>query len=294
MLRTIPAGARGIDYSYSKPPVRWIKEQGFSFVVRYIGGSKKKRLTSQERDALLEAGIGIILVWELSAERPTQGYQAGLADGKEARKQAKELGYPPGLFVICAVDTDTWSGNEIQIANYMQAFNAYLAPEYLFGLYGDTDAMALASQYSIWCNWHANAWKNPTVMAAHKGPEMGPHGYVIHVLQHKQVTFSAYGVSFTVDPNTVQNPIQAWFKDTVEPEPPTEPEIPEMNTALRVKVQGYENIFLIGAGDTIHLTPELNKYYRALGVPELEVAQHEQFMETVVHELGTFEWVPSA
>jgi hypothetical protein len=67
------------------------------------------------------------------------------------------------------------------------------------------------------------------------------------------------------------------------PTPPTQ-EVPEVNTARRVRIRGYANVWLIGAGPALHLTPELNDTYA--GVELVVVAYHEQLTASLLHQSG--------
>lgn len=66
------------------------------------------------------------------------------------------------------------------------------------------------------------------------------------------------------------------------PTPPTE--VPDMLTARRVRLRGTLNVFLIGAGPPIHLTPELDKTLEA--VPLVTVAHHPQFAANLYAQTG--------
>lgn len=61
---------------------------------------------------------------------------------------------------------------------------------------------------------------------------------------------------------------------------PGEPE--PMNTARIVRLPGYMNTFLIGAGAPLHLTPELLDAYTDAGVPVVPIAPHPQFTKQVL------------
>jgi hypothetical protein len=76
------------------------------------------------------------------------------------------------------------------------------------------------------------------------------------------------------------------------PRPEVSVEIPpfsdedDMKSAVMVQINGYPNVFLIGPGSPIHLTPELHAHYTALGVPHLNVAPHAQFVKTLLFQCG--------
>jgi hypothetical protein len=66
--------------------------------------------------------------------------------------------------------------------------------------------------------------------------------------------------------------------------PPTE--APDMNLARRVRMRGTRNVFLIGAGPALHLTPELDAAYEREGVPAIVVEYHPQFALSVLAHTG--------
>jgi len=72
----------------------------------------------------------------------------------------------------------------------------------------------------------------------------------------------------------------------VTPNPdPGEPDT--MNTARIVRLPGYLNTFLVGAGAPLHLTPELLEAYTAAGVPTVKLeAPHAQFTAQMLAQTG--------
>jgi hypothetical protein len=56
--------------------------------------------------------------------------------------------------------------------------------------------------------------------------------------------------------------------------------------ARRVRIKGTLNVFLIGAGPALHLSPELNDQYDAAGVPLVTVAWHEQLAQGLLYQAG--------
>ncbi|MCU1361218.1 MAG: N-acetylmuramoyl-L-alanine amidase [Ilumatobacteraceae bacterium] len=67
--------------------------------------------------------------------------------------------------------------------------------------------------------------------------------------------------------------------------PPAPPGDDDMaTTARRVRMKGTANVFLIGAGPALNLTPELNLAYS--DVPELVIEPHAQFRKSVLTQCG--------
>jgi hypothetical protein len=98
----------GLDYSWHGPlnPGVW-KRDGYTFVCRYVSPNASKNLTVAEAKLLADYGLDIVLVWESTATRALEGYNAGRSDAAAAFKQAAALGMPSGRPIYFAVDTDT-------------------------------------------------------------------------------------------------------------------------------------------------------------------------------------------
>ena len=74
---------------------RAIKAVGYEFVGRYLVPTTMwKALTKAEAEAVTAAGLRILTVWELTADRVKGGADAGAADGAKALKCAHEIGMP--------------------------------------------------------------------------------------------------------------------------------------------------------------------------------------------------------
>lgn len=195
-LSILPANSRICDYSYAKPAIEWIIQQGFKCAIRYIGGNPTKRLTIEEIETLHWNGVGILLIWEDTTTKALGGSYAGSLDGLEAVREAKALGYCAGGTIVTAIDFNVVSLNLQQVINYCAAFNMQVvAGGYNFGIYGDADIIQkydekYPGQSKI--NWLAGAtsWSN------YKIPP------ITHVQQYPQV-----GI---IDPNTTLKEIEIW------------------------------------------------------------------------------------
>ena len=115
--------AKGLDYSTSHPSISAIKAEGASFVARYTSAyppSDKdgKNLLAAEKDALLAAGISIVIVAEETADRMLGGGPAGSADAVHADAVVKALGMP-GLPVYFAADWDVTEAQQAPINTYL-------------------------------------------------------------------------------------------------------------------------------------------------------------------------------
>src|SRR5437660_2904824 len=98
------AERRCIDYGWQHPSPQAIKQAGYEGVIRYLSHDPSKDLSGAERDALRAQGLSIALVWETTATRASEGFQAGVQDAHDAETQAAALGYPQICVLFYAVD----------------------------------------------------------------------------------------------------------------------------------------------------------------------------------------------
>src|SRR5438874_1447900 len=110
---------RGIDFSYWRPPsAAWVKQQGFSFVCRYLSYDPRKTITKAEYDGYISAGLGVVLVWENGAQDmcyPQLARQHAL----DSAAQARTLGAPWPCPIYYACDFDATSIQQNAINQYL-------------------------------------------------------------------------------------------------------------------------------------------------------------------------------
>ena len=108
----IAVNDKGADYANPNVKLDVLKAQGCKYVCRYIDGTAATRnptwkvLTKSERARIGKAGLGLILVFEISTTRPLGGAVNGTIDGKAALKDAYFLAYDPKFPIVVAIDTD--------------------------------------------------------------------------------------------------------------------------------------------------------------------------------------------
>lgn len=150
-----------VDYSYSQPSPSAIVAGGYIGAMRYLGNDSRC-LTAPERDALLDHGLGIGLVWETSASRTLHGADAGREDAGAANRYADALG-APGLPIYYACDCDV---NDAQtcgpVLDYYRAATriGYGRPVRVYGEAGVIDLAA--TELGLRKGWQAAgmAWSN--------------------------------------------------------------------------------------------------------------------------------------
>lgn len=147
-----------VDYSWSKPGAGAISYNGYLGAMRYLG-SDQRCITKSERDELLNAGLGIGLIWETTANRPMGGQAAGLQDGQQATYWADQLGAPDTLPIFAAVDFEP---SDVQIAgpitDYFNAFKlASYRPVRPYGTYRVIEHLTKNVGIST-TGWQCAAW----------------------------------------------------------------------------------------------------------------------------------------
>ena len=127
---------QGVDYSFTRPSPSALKAAGYSFVIRYLGGSASKDITASEAQALKAAGLGIISVFEGTANRMLSGFDAGVTDANIAVAQATAAGAPPNFFCYFACDFDAQPSDQTAIDAYLDGVASALGGVNRVGFYG--------------------------------------------------------------------------------------------------------------------------------------------------------------
>lgn len=198
-----------IDYSFARPGLAEAVKDGAAGAFRYIcpdlPNTHGKILTAAERDAILHAGLDLVLNFEWYATRCLEGHAAGLEDGKTALAMARALGYPAGAAIYFSVDTDTH--NYAAIDAYFAAVWSVLAGHYAVGAYGSYDVVAhLLAKGLAKFGWQTLAWSN-----GKRDP-----GAVVY--QDGASWFHG-----SADEDLVTGPVGSWKQTAPTPTPPKPP-----------------------------------------------------------------------
>lgn len=138
-----------------------VKHAGYQFVGRYLVPPQKytrKALTAKEAKIISDAGLGLLTVWETTAERASEGPNSGAADGATALKCARDIQMPSNGIIYFAVDFDANDGNMAEIRDYLRAARNN-TEEYEIGVYGSYKVIE-ALRYDGICKgfWQCIAW----------------------------------------------------------------------------------------------------------------------------------------
>jgi hypothetical protein len=148
---------QGLDYAWTHPPVSALKAAGIQFACRYLSADVSKNLTAAEANALWQAGISIVVVWESGAQDMLRGYAGGAADAAAADMQARrcKLGTVPIYF---AADWDATEAQQAQIGAYLDGAASVIGRPRT-GIYGGywPVSRALDAGKAVWA-WQTIAW----------------------------------------------------------------------------------------------------------------------------------------
>lgn len=151
----------GIDTAarISAAQAKKLRENGVSFVGRYlVPPGMNKDLTADEITGLRNAGLAILLCWEIGAGDIKGGAARGAQDGSKAKALAKGFGVPECTTIFFACDYCPVQGDYPAIEAYMRAAQAACAP-YVAGLYGCAKIIDYIAEQGAYAKfWQCVAW----------------------------------------------------------------------------------------------------------------------------------------
>lgn len=141
-------------------------ENGISWVGRYlVPEGYAKALTAQEIAGLREAGLAVLLCWEIGGSDMKAGAARGSRHGAQARQIAEALGVPAGTAIYFAADWDVQGYEMSACVAYMRAAQAALGP-YRAGVYGGEAVCRRMAAEGFRQIWQCVAWTNEFIQAA--------------------------------------------------------------------------------------------------------------------------------
>ncbi len=152
---------KGIDTAAKirRDAAKTLKALGVSFAGRYlVPAGMGKDITAEEAKGLHDAGLAILLIWEIDAHRAARGGGIGAQDGERARKLAQDLGVPSGTAIFFAVDFLPGLDDHAPIEQYFRAARSAAAP-YACGIYGPYDIVqAMKARIPALYVWQCVGW----------------------------------------------------------------------------------------------------------------------------------------
>jgi hypothetical protein len=157
----------GVDYSYARPTAGQIKAAGKKFAVRYITapGAQNKGISQAEYNALHDAGVAVVVVYEGGAGDMKKGRAQGVADAQAAQRNLKGIvGLNDSLPVYFACDWDATPAQQGVINAYLDGAASVLGRDRV-GLYAGYYPLkrAKAAGKVTWL-WQTYAWSGGQVL----------------------------------------------------------------------------------------------------------------------------------
>ena len=126
---------KGVDIAWVRPTTAQIKAAGAHFVARYLSPDSTKNITKAEVADYKANGLGVVVVWESSANRMLGGKAAGVADAKAAEVQRAAVGLPSDMPIYFACDFDAQGAQYHTINEYLRGVASVIGLNRV-GIYG--------------------------------------------------------------------------------------------------------------------------------------------------------------
>lgn len=139
-----------------------LRENGIRFVARYlVPQTLWKALSKQEASDIRNAGLALMLCWEMGGDDIRQGAPKGAEHGRRARELAEGMGVPAGTCIYFAADYNVPEKDYTAVEQYMIAAQTALGSKYVAGLYGPLGIVDfLAKRGSVKRFWQCVAWSD--------------------------------------------------------------------------------------------------------------------------------------
>ena len=211
---------KGIDTAahISADAAKKLKALGVSFAGRYlVPPGMGKELTADEARTLHDAGLAILLVWELEAERALRGGALGASDGAKARALAREMGVPTGAAVFFAVDFLPRADDYDAVEDYFRAAQSAVAP-YRCGIYGPYDVVkAMRERIPQLMVWQCVGWSGGKIFDGLDFYQRLWSGAAECKAIQAQVGFPVdINIAESLDGLWLPQPEKHWYDDTVQ------------------------------------------------------------------------------
>lgn len=206
---------KGLDYSSGRPDLTAAKQAGYLFMARYLsdpvpGG---KGISKAEANAILAAGLGLVVVYEWYAGRALEGQAAGAIDGKAALAFARAIGFPESKPIYFAVDIPATSAQQPAIDAYLRGAASIIGAARI-GVYGSYYVVerCFTNKTAQWF-WQTRGWSNGRISShTHfyqylNGQTVG--GASVDLNESKQDDFGAWEVEVTKPIPVVTKPVVA-------------------------------------------------------------------------------------
>lgn len=158
ILAQIAPNTLGIDYCDPIKP-KTIKANGYGFVCRYINPTQpdfNTQLSPKEYKNLTNAGLSVMLIWEINATRALEGRQAGIDDASYAKQFCDKLKLTQPIYFT--VDTDARGAALNKVSAYFEGIKTIL-PFNQIGVYGSITVVKHCLDNKLASSaWQTFAW----------------------------------------------------------------------------------------------------------------------------------------
>lgn len=273
-----------------------LKENGIEYVGRYLGNSWKS-IKEKECDALINAGLKIISIWETNPTFAAYFTKSqGSADAKMASAFASSIGQKEGSAIYFAVDFDAQAWDMKGILNYFAGIREELDKIYKAGVYGSYDVLKmLHSNNAADYYWQTGAWSR---------------GNVASFIDILQFNFNQPLLGIQVDYNQFFNSAGSWGKNVqqspvnqirqqpyiVQPGDTLSGIAARFETPLKelVKINNIKDPNLIYAGQTLNIPGSgSTEQMRYMIKPGDTLSQIAKDFKTTVTQLQTWNQIPN-
>jgi Rv2525c-like, glycoside hydrolase-like domain len=150
----------GVDFAWGGPvPASALRKAGKSFAIGYLSYDESKNLTRSTVDLYHRNGIGVVAIWETTAQRCFSGSAGGVADAREAALQASRLGMPNGRPIIFGpADFDAPESAQGAINDYFRGVGKVLGLARTWGYLGYWPGKRALDAGAISGLWQTYAW----------------------------------------------------------------------------------------------------------------------------------------
>ena len=196
--KTAIAGAQGFDYNapISGGQAAALKAAGMDFAIRYVplnAADKAGHIATGELQALLSAGLAVMLVQNVDNPGWQPTAALGLAHGSYAASYAKAIGYPTGGPIYCDLEEVAAGTTAHDVIDYCtQWYDQVTSAGFVGGLYCGWNIVLTAQQLYIFLPFRSY-WK-----AYNFDEGVAIRGF--QIVQKVQQTIAG----LTVDPDFIQ------------------------------------------------------------------------------------------
>jgi hypothetical protein len=151
---------KGADYSWDRPDLQCLWNQGVRFIVRYSSRDPSKNLTKAELDQALALGMSVCVVFQEGKTQMERGRAGGETDARDADAFVNGLGLG-GIPVYFACDQD-WeaasSSAKTAIDAYCDGAKSVIGLARMGGYGDDTFCRQQLDRGAITYAWQTYAW----------------------------------------------------------------------------------------------------------------------------------------